>query len=50
LDVPDAALPSAMFCLPLREACTIWSCVRERRSMNRSQNRTVASYTISALV
>jgi hypothetical protein len=43
LDVPEIWLPSAMFLLPLRAACTIWSWVRERRSMKRSQKRTVAS-------
>ena len=43
LEVPEAMLPSAMFCRPLRAACTIWSCVRERLSMKRSQKRTVAS-------
>ena len=45
LDVPLTWLPSAMFLLPLRAACTIWSWVRDFGSMNRSQNFTVASYT-----
>jgi hypothetical protein len=31
-DVPDAPLPSAIFCTPLRAACTIWSRVRLKRS------------------
>lgn len=47
-DVPEATLPSSMLRTPLRAACTIWSWVRERRSMNRSQKITVASYTNSA--
>ena len=42
-EVAEARLPSAMFCLPERAACTIWSTVRERRSRNLSQNQTVAS-------
>ena len=42
-EVPEAWLPSAMFCTPLRAACTIWSWVRLRRSMQRLQNRTVTS-------
>jgi hypothetical protein len=37
LEVPDAMLPSAMFCLPLRAACTIWSWVRLRRLIQWSQ-------------
>ena len=43
LEAPDAGLPSAMFCRPLRAAWIIWSTVRERLSMKRSQNDTVAS-------
>ena len=47
-EVAAAPLPSLMLRTPLRAACTIWSCVRERLSMNRSQKTTVASYTASA--
>jgi hypothetical protein len=43
LEVPEATLPSAMFCLQLLAACTIWSWVRERRSISRLQKTTVAS-------
>jgi len=43
LDVPLAFDPSAMFCTPLRAACTIWSWVRLRRSTYRSQKRAVTS-------
>jgi hypothetical protein len=32
-DVAEATLPSARFCFPLRAACTIWSWLRDRRSM-----------------
>jgi hypothetical protein len=32
-EVPEAWLPSAMFCTPDRAACTIWSCVRLRLPM-----------------
>lgn len=42
-EVPEAWLPSAMFCTPLRAACTIWSRVRLRWSTYRSQKRTVTS-------
>jgi hypothetical protein len=35
-----------MFCLPLRAAWTIWSYVRERGSMKRSQKAFVASKMI----
>jgi hypothetical protein len=42
-DVAAAPLPSLMLRTPLRAACTIWSWVRDRLSMNRSQNTTVAS-------
>ena len=47
-DVPLARLPSRMFCLPDLAAWTIWSWVRLRGLMNRSQKRTVASKTILA--
>ena len=43
LEVPEMRLPSAMFLLPLRAACTIWSWVRDLMLMTRSQKRTVAS-------
>ena len=43
LEVAEARLPSAIFCTPLRAACTIWSWVRERLSINRSQKMTVPS-------
>jgi hypothetical protein len=42
-EVADARLPSAMFWRPERAAWIIWSTVRERGSMNFSQNQTVAS-------
>jgi len=48
LEVPEAMLPSMMFCLPERAAWIIWSRVRSRGSMNRWQKYAVASYTISA--
>jgi hypothetical protein len=48
-DVPLTWLPSAMFLFPLRAACTIWSRVRERGSIKRLQNTTVASCIISAI-
>jgi len=48
LEVPLAWLPSRMFCLPERAACTIWSRVRERLSTKRSQKRTVPSKTMRA--
>lgn len=47
-EVAAAPLPSLIFRTPLRAAWIIWSCVRERLSMNRSQKTTVASYTASA--
>jgi hypothetical protein len=40
---PTARLPSAIFCRPLRAACTILSTVRERLSTKRPQKDTVAS-------
>ena len=43
LEVAEARLPSAMFWRPLRAAWTIWSRVRERRSMKWSQKKTVPS-------
>ena len=42
-DVPDALLPSAMFCLPERAACTIWSLVRSPLLRYRWQKRNVMS-------
>ena len=38
-DSTEALLPSAMFCRPLRAACTIWSLMRARGSRKRSQNQ-----------
>jgi len=49
-EVPLARLPSRMSCLPDRAPWILWSCVRLRRSMKRSQNRTVASKTILAFL
>jgi len=43
LEVPEAWLPSAIFCLPLRAAWIIWSVVRDLGLINRSQNFIVAS-------
>ena len=42
-DTAESTLPSCRFWQPLRAACTIWSCVRLRRSTNLSQKRTVTS-------
>jgi hypothetical protein len=38
-EVAEARLPSAMFCRPLRAACTIWSLIRVRGGRKRSQNQ-----------
>lgn len=42
-DVPLAWLPSAIFRTPLLAVCTLWSWVRLRQLMCRSQKRTVTS-------
>ena len=42
-EVPEAMLPSMMFCLPERAACIIWSMVRSPFFKNRPQNRNVRS-------
>ncbi|OQC67466.1 MAG: hypothetical protein BWX48_00704 [Verrucomicrobia bacterium ADurb.Bin006] len=46
MTMPEMRLPSALFLLPLRAACTIWSWVRDSGLMKRSQKRTVASQMI----
>ncbi len=47
-EVPETWLPSRIFCFPERAACTIWSTVRSRLFINRSQKQTVASKTTLA--
>lgn len=47
-EVAARPLASLILRTPLRAACTIWSCVRERLSMKRSQKATVASWTATA--
>jgi len=49
LDVLLARLPSRIFCLPERAAWIIWSWVRLRLPMKRSQKQVVAAKTIRAL-
>ena len=39
LEVPEASLPSTMFCFPERAVCTIWSTVRSPRLRKRWQKR-----------
>ena len=46
-DVGDTAQPSAIFCLPERAACTIWSVVRSPFCRKRRQKLNVMSYIAS---